>query len=119
MHFKTVALIGRYQDSGIEMPLLSLANMLHNAGCNVMVEHETARSMPILDFPRCSYTEMGGKADLAVIMGGDGTMLGAARELAHFNVPLIGINHGRLGFITDIPKIGRASCREREEICER
>src|SRR5690625_7484310 len=46
---------------------------------------------------------MGGKADLAVIMGGDGTMLGAARSLAHFNVPLIGINHGRLGFITDIP----------------
>src|SRR5690625_7350206 len=46
---------------------------------------------------------MGSLIDLAIIVGGDGTMLGAARALAHFNVPLIGINLGKLGFITDIP----------------
>src|SRR5690606_32927591 len=46
---------------------------------------------------------IGAQADLAIIMGGDGTMLGAARQLAQYKVPMVGINHGRLGFITDIP----------------
>jgi len=103
MHFKTVALIGRYQDSGLETHLHSLAKMLHQAGCTVVIEEETARYMPISGFKELSYEAMGTKVDLAVIMGGDGTMLGAARALAHFDIPLIGINHGRLGFITDIP----------------
>jgi len=103
MHFKSVALIGRYNDSGLETHLNSLANMLHKAGCSVVIEEETARFMSISGFPHESYEQMGKHIDLAVIMGGDGTMLGAARSLAHFNVPLIGINHGRLGFITDIP----------------
>ncbi len=103
MHFKTVALIGRYQDSGLETHLLSLAEMLHSAGCTVIIEEETARSMSFPHYQQLSYQDMGPLIDLAVIVGGDGTMLGAARSLAHFNVPLIGINHGRLGFITDIP----------------
>jgi NAD+ kinase len=46
---------------------------------------------------------MGQRCDLAVVVGGDGTMLGIARELARWNLPLVGINQGRLGFITDIP----------------
>src|SRR5690625_4027418 len=103
MHFKTVALIGRYQDSGLETHLLSLAEMLQSAGCTVIIEEETARYMSFPGFQQLSYQDMGHIIDLAVIVGGDGTMLGAARALAHFNVPLIGINHGRLGFITDIP----------------
>src|SRR5690606_9238898 len=50
-----------------------------------------------------TYQDIGARADLAIIMGGDGTMLAAARQLATSGVALIGINHGRLGFITDIP----------------
>ena len=46
--------------------------------------------------------EIGRQCDVAVVVGGDGTMLAVARELAPYNVPLIGINQGRLGFITDI-----------------
>ena len=49
------------------------------------------------------YPTIGAQADLAIIMGGDGTMLGAARKLALYDIPMVGINHGRLGFITDIP----------------
>ncbi|MYN14479.1 NAD kinase [Pusillimonas sp. TS35] len=103
MHFKTVAIIGRYQDTGLDAPLRKLAATLEAAGCTVLVEADTARNTGITEHPAASYAEIGSRADLAVVMGGDGTMLGAARQLASSGVPVIGINHGRLGFITDIP----------------
>src|SRR5690606_32199154 len=103
MHFKTVALIGRYQDRGLDAPLRELAQTIQAAGCSVLIESATAENTGLTEFAIGSYDEIGQQADLAVIMGGDGTMLGASRMLACNNVPLIGINHGRLGFITDIP----------------
>lgn len=103
MHFKTVAIIGRYQDNGLDAPLRMLAEMLTAAGCKVLMEADTAKNTGIAEHSIATYPEIGQQADLAVIMGGDGTMLGAARQLARSGVPLIGINHGRLGFITDIP----------------
>ncbi len=103
MHFKTVALIGRYQDSGLDGPLRELSNTLRASGCNVLIEAETAHNTGVTDQPIANYDQIGATADLAVVMGGDGTMLGAGRLLAPYNVPLVGINHGRLGFITDIP----------------
>lgn len=103
MHFKTVALIGRHQDSGLDGPLRTMAATLQQAGCRVLIETETAHNTRLTEFGQASYQEIGETADLAVIMGGDGTMLGAGRMLAPYRVPLIGINHGRLGFITDIP----------------
>lgn len=103
MHFKTVAIIGRYQDTGLDAPLRQLADMLLATGCKVLMEADTARNTGITEYTAATYAEIGQQADLAVIMGGDGTMLGAARLLAQSDVPLIGINHGRLGFITDIP----------------
>src|SRR3546814_1925967 len=103
MHFKTVAFVGRHQDHGLDTPLRTLAVTLQHAGCRILIEADTARNTGITEYTVCDYHEIGAQADLAVIMGGDGTMLGASRELAHSQVPLIGINHGRLGFITDIP----------------
>jgi len=103
MHFPTVALIGRYQDPGLDGPLRGLAGMLAQAGRTVLIEEETARNTGVAEFPAASYAEIGARADLAVVMGGDGTMLGSARQLAPHSVPVIGINHGRLGFITDVP----------------
>lgn len=103
MHFKTVALIGRFQDSGLDAPLKHLGEVLQNAGCNVLIEAETASNTGVSEFKSASFEDIGKQADLVVIMGGDGTMIGAARQLATYNVPMIGINHGRLGFITDIP----------------
>jgi NAD+ kinase len=103
MHFKTVAIIGRHQDSGLDAPLRHLVDTLQAAGCNVLIEADTARHTRITEYTIASYEEIGQRADLAVVMGGDGTMLGAGRHLARTRVPLIGINHGRLGFITDIP----------------
>jgi NAD+ kinase len=103
MHFKTVALIGRHQDNGLDGPLRAMAATLRQAGCQVLLEAETARQTSVTEFGHADYETIGAGADLAIIMGGDGTMLGAARKLAPYRVPLIGINHGRLGFITDIP----------------
>jgi len=102
MHFPVIALIGRYQDAGLDAPLTALAQMLTAAGRTVLIEAETARHTGITTWPAARYAEIGARAQLAVVMGGDGTMLGAARELAPLGVPVIGINHGRLGFVTDI-----------------
>ncbi|WP_454691574.1 NAD kinase [Achromobacter aloeverae] len=103
MHFPTVALIGRHQDTGLDAPLRSLAHMLTQAGRAVLIEADTARNTGLGEYPVATLDEIGKQAALAIVMGGDGTMLGAARYLAPFGVPLVGVNHGRLGFITDVP----------------
>ena len=103
MHFRTVAIIGRHQDTGLDAPLRRLAQALQAKGCTVLVEASTSSNTGVTEYAIRNYQEIGQQADLAIVMGGDGTMLGAARELANARVPLIGINHGRLGFITDIP----------------
>lgn len=102
MLFPTVALIGRYNDAGIAEPLLALAQQLQAAGRDVLFEAETAANTGVTTYPTASTSEIGARAALGIVMGGDGTMLGAARRLAPFGTPLIGINHGRVGFVTDI-----------------
>ena len=103
MHFATIALIGRYNDSHLAGHLSALGQLLQEAGREVLIESQTAEHTGLTDFAVATYEQIGQRADLAIVMGGDGTMLGAARHLAPWSVPLAGINHGRLGFITDIP----------------
>ncbi len=103
MHFDTIAIIGRHQDSGLDAPLRELADSILASGGRVLVEADTARNTGVNEFMVADYATIGAQADLAIVMGGDGTMLGAARQLALYDVPMVGINHGRLGFITDIP----------------
>lgn len=102
MHFKSVALVGRYQDTGLEAPLRALADILKSAGCEVIVEADTAANTGLTEYAVADFAEIGRRASLALVVGGDGTVLGTARHLAPYDVPLVGINHGRLGFITDI-----------------
>jgi len=103
MHFPTVALIGRYQDASLGAPLRALAHTLQETGCRVLVEANTAQNTGLHDYTVASEADIAAQADLAVVVGGDGTMLGVARRMAQAQVPLIGINLGRVGFITDIP----------------
>ncbi len=100
--FRHAALVGKYQARGIRAVLEDVAHLLVRAGLDVSLESETALNTGITDYPALSIQEIGQQCDVAIVLGGDGTMLAIARELARFNIPLIGINQGRLGFITDI-----------------
>ena len=101
--FARVALVGRHASPGIAQPLARLAGFLVARGLHVIVEAETAHYAPVPGFATAPAAELPTQADLAIVLGGDGTMLAIARRMAPFGVPLIGINQGRLGFLTDIP----------------
>jgi NAD+ kinase len=100
--FKTVALIGRRNAPDIGAAVRTLADFLEAEGCKVLVERQTAGSRTLSGLPVGDRAEIGERADLAVVLGGDGSMLAAARDLAAYRVPLVGVNQGRLGFLTDI-----------------
>ncbi|WLI88632.1 NAD kinase [Massilia sp. R2A-15] len=100
---KTIALVVRQNTVGIEQPVRGLVDYLQGAGYRVVLEAETAAHVGMAGLEAMSASQIGESASYAIVMGGDGTMLGIARQLAPYDVPLIGINQGRLGFMTDIP----------------
>jgi NAD+ kinase len=107
--FRHVALFGKYQTlasgtAGAEprKAMEDIANFLHSQGCEVLFEKDTAANLGLTGYPALSVAELGARCDLGLVVGGDGTMLGIGRQLAQHGVPLIGINQGRLGFITDV-----------------
>jgi NAD+ kinase len=101
--FRHAAIVGKYQARGIRPVLEEIAQFLVGQGLEVSFERDTADATGVVDFEGLSTAQMGERCDLAVVVGGDGTMLGIARELARYNLPLVGINQGRLGFMTDVP----------------
>ena len=103
--FDTVALIGKYQSQEIAGSLVGLATFLRQRGIRVLLEESTAAAVgEVAATDVVDYAAIGDQADLAVVLGGDGTMLNTARRLAEFEVPLVGVNQGRLGFMTDIAR---------------
>ena len=107
--FRHVALIGKYQavSSGAggassRHALEEIAHYLMDQGCEVVLEADTAANMGLSAYTAMRVADIGKSCDLCLVVGGDGTMLGIGRQLAQHGVPLIGINQGRLGFITDI-----------------
>jgi NAD+ kinase len=101
--FRHAALVGKYQARGIRDVLEEIAQFLVRQGLEVSLEQQTAQSTGITDHGSLTLDELGRQCDLAVVVGGDGTMLGIARQLSRHGTPLVGINQGRLGFITDVP----------------
>ena len=100
--FRHVALVGKYHAQGSRSALEGIAHFLNAQSCDVAIEKDTASNTGLTQYPILDVAAIGAQCDLALVVGGDGTMLGIGRLLAKFGVPLIGINQGRLGFITDI-----------------
>lgn len=105
--FSRIALVGRYQTPGIAQTLATITRWLQSRGAEVLIEADCAKSLTQLQDPPQFREVLAGRigesADLAIVVGGDGTMLGLARDVAGSDIAILGINHGRLGFITDLP----------------
>ena len=97
--FSRVALIGKLGSAEIGASLRELVAFLKSRGCDALIEKETAAESGSAGL---DYAAIGSAADLAVVIGGDGTLLAAARNLVRHRVPVVGVNLGRVGFMTDI-----------------
>ncbi len=107
MHpIRTAAIIGKFARSEDTGPLSELAHFLAARGLSVLVEQHTHECMADATLVSADFARIGREADLAIVVGGDGTLLTVARELAPHGVPLVGVNRGRLGFTTDIAMNG-------------
>jgi NAD+ kinase len=104
--FKTIALIGKYMNPAallqMRTELATLAQHLKQLDIEVYVETNTALHAQLDGYTSIGLEQIGSKVDLAIVLGGDGTMLSVARSLIHTDVPLVGINRGRFGFLTDL-----------------
>ena len=104
--FNTVAIIGKYMNPAalhnMRAELVGLAEHLQSHQIKVSIELNTAKYAELTGFDTVDLDDIGQSADLAIVMGGDGTMLSVARSLILADVPLVGINRGRFGFLTDL-----------------
>ncbi|MBI5937303.1 MAG: NAD kinase [Betaproteobacteria bacterium] len=101
-NFKSIALVGKYNSASVSAPVMRLAEFLGQRGHDVWVTVHTADHCAIKGIPNAPLTELAGRVDLVIVLGGDGTLLNIARVLAEHPVPMIGINQGRLGFLADV-----------------
>ncbi|WP_460803987.1 NAD(+) kinase [Microbulbifer agarilyticus] len=100
--FQNIGLIGRTQSDSATLSLKRLMVYLEREGYSVILEKNTANDVVDPVARVSSKEKLGEICDLVIVVGGDGSLLAAARALAKYSVPLLGINRGRLGFLTDI-----------------
>jgi NAD+ kinase len=104
---KRVAIIGKHQQAIHRESLLQLLHICKSYEFQVLIEYKTAfynqiTSQDGYEFIDEENISIQQRIDFVIVIGGDGTMLGVSRTLSTQNIPLLGINSGRLGFITDI-----------------
>ncbi len=99
--FHRVGLVGRSRQEGLQELLDELLDLLGDRVGEVMLEDRLG-AVATRDCPLLTREEIGERADLVIVLGGDGSLLSAARTMARFETPVLGINRGRLGFLTDI-----------------
>lgn len=100
--FRNIGLIGRLNSSRVVETVKRLSRYLIDEGYNVILDERIGEVMPGHHMQVSNVNLLGEICDLVIVVGGDGSLLGAARALAKFNIPVLGINRGRLGFLTDI-----------------
>jgi NAD+ kinase len=94
--------MGRQQTKGVVETLNTLIDYLQKHNINIIIEKETSIMMSAHDLPTIDREQLQGKCDLIIVVGGDGSLLNAAHFAAPQNIPVLGVNRGRLGFLTDI-----------------
>ena len=110
--FKTVAIVGKSDAAALPDILDQLAAVLRARGISIVMDPATAGASRVQPDAVAEIATLPAKADLAIIVGGDGTLIAMARVMAEHGVPLVGVNLGRLGFLTDIPADAAASAIE-------
>jgi len=100
--FKIIGLVGRSQQAGLAAVLQELVDLLLDRDLEVLLEDRLEELLPGQTCPSASRDDIGRQADLVIVVGGDGSLLSAARTLAKYDTPVIGVNRGRLGFLADI-----------------
>jgi NAD+ kinase len=100
--FQVIVLIGKITNPAIREHILALARFISEQNIAVHLEEKTAEVFGIRDYPTLQMKAIGAHADLSIVLGGDGTMLTVARGLIEHGTPLVGVNKGRFGFLTDI-----------------
>ena len=104
--FKTVAVVGKSDATSLPDVLDELSGLLRKRGVAILMDPLTAGASRTPPDATVDITELAARADLAIVVGGDGTLISCARLVAERGIPLVGINLGRLGFLTDIPADG-------------
>ncbi|MGK0499236.1 MAG: NAD+ kinase, partial [Oceanicoccus sp.] len=99
--FNTIGIIGRETDA-VGESLQVLTDFLSSRGVAILLAENIATLLVDNPYDVAGHTALGERCDMIIVLGGDGSLLGAARMLARHNVPVLGINRGRLGFLTDI-----------------
>jgi len=101
-HFRNVGIIGRLGSTQVLETIRRLKRFLQSRNLHVILEDTIAEVLPGHGLQTSSRKALGESCDLVIVVGGDGSLLGAARALARFKIPVLGINRGSLGFLTDI-----------------
>ena len=104
--FQSIALVGNAKDLRVAECMLGLAAHFHTRGVSVLVDPSVGLAFKANSVVPCPEQSFATRADLIVAIGGDGTLLYAARLVAGHSVPLLGVNRGRLGFLTDVSPNG-------------
>ena len=100
--FHTIGLIGKFGDPNVAGALNQIAAHLLQRQLRVLLDESSAQLIPDSGLEVASRAAIGKQCDLVVVMGGDGTMLNAARSLVDYDMPILGVNLGRLGFLADV-----------------
>ena len=101
--FKTVAVIGKSDAANLLDILDQVSAVLRARGVSIVMDPRTASASRSKPDATVDMQAIAAKSDLAIVVGGDGTLISCARLMAEHGVPLVGVNLGRLGFLTDIP----------------
>ncbi|MBT4211030.1 MAG: NAD(+) kinase, partial [Porticoccaceae bacterium] len=101
-HFQRIGLLGNLDLPAVKESLYKLESFLVSQGREVVYEEQTANLVDRAVDKTLAITQFAGEIDLGIVVGGDGSMLSASRKMASLGIPLLGINRGKLGFLTDI-----------------